>query len=62
MGHRLLSTWNGIPCLESSQRFLDVDLPTLDGFQDGQAYGVFLRRRLIRFGSGIGRGDVAFMA
>ena len=53
-----LRTRNGICRLESSQRFLDVDLSALDGFQDGEAYGVFLRGRLRRFASGIGRGEL----
>ena len=57
-GHQLLEARTGIRCLESSQRFLDVDLSTLDGFQDREAYGVVLHHRLNPFGSGIGRRKV----
>src|SRR5829696_771426 len=54
-GHQLLHARTGIRRLESSQRFLDVDLSTLDSFQDREANGLFLHYRLRRFGSGIGR-------
>jgi hypothetical protein len=57
-GHQLLHARTGIRCLESSQRFLDVDLSPLDGFENREANGVFLHRRLNHFGSGIGHREV----
>jgi hypothetical protein len=60
-GHQLLWTCNRILRLESTQRFLDIDLSALDGFQNGESIGLF-RRRPNRFGSGTGCGDVGLIA
>src|SRR5829696_3247565 len=57
-GRQLLEARTGIRRLESSQRLLDVDLSTLDGFQHREAHGVVLHHRLNPSGPGIGRRKV----